>query len=102
MSKNELDVKIGAAWQAHYNGQHAAAVEQFNQIVADNPDHIDANWGLGLSARKAGDSETALQAFTKARDLIVAELASDPEDYERFIMLERMVKQQVEQMSDFI
>ena len=48
MNEKDLDVKIGVAWQAHYDGQHDAAVEQFAQIVAEVPDHIDANWGLGL------------------------------------------------------
>ncbi len=102
MSKNELEVKMGSAWQAHYDGNHASAIEQFNQIIAQMPDHIDANWGLGLSYRKVGDTQNALQVFKKIRDLITAELESEPEERERFVMLDRMVKQQIEQMNDFI
>lgn len=101
MNTNEIDKKIGDAWQSHYDGQHDSAVKQFSQIVAEAPNHVDANWGLGLSYRKMGDKEKALKAFEKVRDLVTAELEAGTEDYERYLMLQRMVKQQIEQMSDF-
>lgn len=102
MSKNELDAKIGAAWQSHYNKKYEVAVEQFSKLVSENPDNIDANWGLGLAARRVGDKGKALQAFEKVRDLVAAALDAESEDYERYFMLQRMVKQQIEQMGDFI
>jgi lipopolysaccharide biosynthesis regulator YciM len=102
MSKNERDTKIGAAWQAHYDGKQEVAVEQFSQIVAEDPDNIDANWGLGLSYRKMDDKDHALQVFEKVRDLVTVALESDSENYERYLMLQRMVKQQIEQIDDFI
>jgi hypothetical protein len=40
--------------------------------------------------------------FQKVRDLVEQELEANPEGYERFFMLKRMVSQQIEQMNDFI
>jgi tetratricopeptide (TPR) repeat protein len=104
MNTNEIDKRIGDAWQSHYDGQQDSAVQQFSQIVAEAPNHVDANWGLGLSYRKMGDKEKALKAFEKVRDLVTAQLdqlETDAEDYERCLMLQRMVKQQIEQISRF-
>lgn len=102
MSEKTLDVKIGEAWKAHYGGQQEAAIEQFTQIVADAPDNIDAQWGLGLCYRTIGEKDQALQAFEKARTLVDAELDGETDDRERMVMLQRMVKQQIEQIDDFI
>ena len=99
MNQNDIDAQIGEAWQAHYNGQHEVALEKFKQLVAEMPDHIDANWGLGLSYRRAGDRQNALAVFNKVKELVTAELEADPEEYERFFMLKRMVSQQIEQIS---
>lgn len=102
MDQNDFDLEISEAWKAHYNGQHEQAIEAFEQLVGRAPDHIDANWGLGLSYRKAGDKANALRIFQKVRDLVVHELDANPESYERFVMLKRMVSQQIEQINDFI
>jgi Flp pilus assembly protein TadD len=102
MDQNDFDAKISAAWKAHYNGQHEQAIEQFRKLVDQAPDHIDANWGLGLSYRKAGDKTAALQVFQKVRDLVNQKLEADPEEYERFFMLKRMITQQIEQINEFI
>ncbi len=103
MSQQELDARIGEAWQAHYDGQHRAAIDKFKKIIDEVPDHIDANWGLGLSYRKAGDRENALKIFRKVQELVTKRLDAAPEDdYERYFMLKRMVSQQVDQMSDFL
>jgi tetratricopeptide (TPR) repeat protein len=102
MDPNGFDAKISAAWKAHYNGQHEQAIEQFKKLVDQTPDHIDANWGLGLAYRKAGEKASALQIFQKVRDLVTQELETHPENHERLIMLKRMVSQQIEQMNEFI
>jgi Flp pilus assembly protein TadD len=102
MDQNDFELEISEAWKAHYNGQHEQAIEAFKQLVGMAPDHIDANWGLGLSYRKAGDKANALRVFQKVRDLVEQELEANPEGYERFFMLKRMVSQQIEQMNDFI
>lgn len=102
MNLKDIDARIGEAWKAHFKGQYQAAIDQFKQILAEAPDHIDANWGLGLSCRKAGDRQSALQAFERVKELVTKELDAQPEEYERFFMLKRMVTQQIEQMADFI
>jgi len=102
MNQKELDAKIAEAWKAHYARQHQVAVEKFRQLVSEAPDNIDANWGLGLSYRSIGDKENALQVFLKVKELVATQLARDLEDRERYIMLSRMVTQQIEQMSSFI
>ena len=63
---------------------------------------MDANWGLGLAYRKAGDRASALQIFQKVRDLVAQQMDVKSDDYERLFMLKRMVTQQIEQMNDFI
>lgn len=102
MDEKDFDAKISAAWKAHYNNQHEQAIDEFRALVEQAPDHIDANWGLGLSYRKAGDRANALQIFQKVRDLVAQELETNPDNFERFVMLKRMVSQQIEQMNDFI
>ncbi len=102
MDPKETKSRIGQAWKAHYSGAHEAAIKQFAQILAEVPDNIDANWGIALSYRKAGDKDKSLQAFKTVADLIAKAVETDSEDKERFFMLQRMVKQQIEQMADFI
>lgn len=99
MNQDEVNTKVGEAWKAHYAGNNAAAIEAFQQVVEQAPEHIDAYWGLGLSYRKAGDKKNALHAFEKVKDLVSLELDRDPEDYERFFMLRRMAIQQIEQIN---
>jgi len=102
MDQKDFDAKIGEAWQAHYDNQHQQAIQQFEALVSQAPEHIDANWGLGLAYRSAGDRAKALQVFRKVRDLVTQKLDANPEQYERFFMLKRMVIQQIDQMNDFI
>jgi cytochrome c-type biogenesis protein CcmH/NrfG len=102
MSERDLDERIGEAWKAHYDGNQQAAIEQFKAIVSEAPENIDANWGLALSYRNAGDRAQAVEVFKKVRDLLTVKLDAKPDDYERFFMLRRMVTQQIEQMGEFI
>ena len=102
MDSKDFDKKISMAWKAHYNGQHEQAISEFKQLVNLAPDNVDANWGLGLAYRKAGDKANALQVFQKVRDLLVQQMDVKSDDYERFFMLKRMVTQQIEQINDFI
>ena len=102
-SKN-IDVRIGEAWKAHYQGQDSLAIEQFNGLVQEVPDNIDAHWGLGLAYRDAGDLDNAAQIFQKAKTMIAAQLQDENEEKinrERFVMLSRMVDQQITQLALF-
>lgn len=102
MSDNTLNVKIGEAWKAYHAGQLDSALEQFNKILADASDNIDGYWGLGLCHRKLGNKSDAVEAFEKASSLIDAAIEAGTGEVERLVMLQRMVKQQIEQMDDFI
>ena len=84
MDSKDFESKISMAWKAHYNGQHEQAIEQFKQLVSQTPDDVDANWGLGLAYRKAGDRANALQVFQKVRDLVEQQMDVESDDYERF------------------
>jgi len=102
MDPKEINARIGQAWKMHYTGKNDAAIEQFERILAEAADPIDAYWGIALSYRKAGNEEKSLEAFQQAADLIAIAAQTDAEHKERYFMLQRMVKQQIEQMADFI
>lgn len=103
-SKN-IDVRIGEAWKAHYQGQDRLAIEQFSGLVQEVPDSIDAHWGLGLSYRDAGELDPAAQVFQKAKAMITAQLEGQDDEAtnrERYVMLARMVDQQITQLALFL
>lgn len=102
MDQNDIKAKIDAAWRAYRAGQQQAAIEHFTLILAEAPDDIDAHWGLGLSYRRLGDREKARQAFEKVADLAARALQDEPEDRERYFMLQRMARQQADQIADFL
>jgi Flp pilus assembly protein TadD len=99
--QDELGAKIGDAWKSHAEGQNETAIVKFKEITEKVPGHIDALWGLGLSYRNAGDTANALQVFGEVKELVAAELRGEPEEYERFLMLRRMVDQQINQIHEF-
>lgn len=95
MNQKEIDEKIGEAWKAHYQGRDQDAIDQFIQLTEQSPENIDAHWGLALSYHNTGDTERAVRLFKKVKDLVTVKLESEPEDYERYFMLTRMVNQQL-------
>lgn len=104
LNDKDIDAKIGEAWKAHYAGQDEEALRQFEALVEQYPDHIDALWGLGLAYRDAHKHEDATRIFKKIRDLI-AQLIADEEMHGqpgRYFMLNRMVSQQIEQIDRFL
>lgn len=102
MNEKEIDAKIGEAWKAHHRGEQQKAITQFKELVTRAPDNVDALWGLGLSYRKAGDLENALDVFRRAKSLVKAQLDENPAEYGRLFMLNRMLSQQIDYMTDFI
>ncbi len=99
MNQQDIDARIGAAWEALRAGDHQTAVAEFEQLVAENPDHVDARWGLGLAYRHAGDFESARRVFEQVKTVVEAELAQHPEEHGRWFILNRMVQQQLEQLA---
>lgn len=96
-SSTEADGLVGEAWTVHYRGQHDEAIRQFEQILQRWPDHIDANYGLALSLKYAGQKEKAAETFRKTKALVEAAQSKLEEDAEhpRFQMLARMCDQNV-------
>ncbi len=99
MNQQDIDARVGDAWAVLEAGDYQTAVAQFEQLVAENPDHIDAQWGLGLAYRRAGNTEGALRAFERVKAMVEAELAEHPEEHGRWFILNRMVHQQIEQLT---
>ncbi len=89
----EVDTLVGQAWSEHYHGHHESAVEMFKKILEKWPEHIDANYGLSLSLRGAGQKEAARDAFARTKQLVEAESAHQTDDNARFQMLSRMIDQ---------
>ncbi len=100
MSQQDIDAKIGEAWRAHYSGQDQVAIEKFLQLVTEAPDNIDVYWGLGLSYKDAGDKANAAEAFQKVKSLVTTLLATEAGQLGRYFMLNRMVDQQLQGLSD--
>src|SRR5260221_1135105 len=91
----EADDLVGLAWIAHYKGQNDDAILQYEQVLQRWPDHIDANYGLALTLKSAGQKEKSAEVFRKAKALIEAMQSSLHEDAEhpRYQMLSRLVDQ---------
>ena len=102
MNDTNTEKRIGQAWKAHHRGDQRSAIDQFMALTERLPENIDAFWGLGLSYRRAGDIEKALEAFDRAQKLVQAELDKDPSEYGRLYMLNRMISQQIKYNSEFM
>lgn len=106
--------RIAEAWKQHRTGNHAQAITLLKDIVAKNPDHVDAQYGLGLALRASGDKSAAIAAFQhtlklarKALDAVKFESqveghhgANNLGTYEddRYMMLSRMINQRLQEM----
>lgn len=107
--------QVGRAWRLHRDGDNAGAIGMFESILAANPDHVDALYGLGLAQRAAGDPYAAADAFRQAlraaEEALAAvkttaqtegnlgdnDLGSNIDD--RYMMLTRMISQRLEDLA---
>ncbi len=92
---SEADAQVGQAWSMHYHGQNENALQKFTEIVQRWPDHIDANYGLGLTLRAAGKNADSVSAFQKTKALVEAASAIDNDDNSRLMMLSKLIDQQL-------
>ncbi len=115
MSSISLSEKIGTAWRMHRDGDHAGAISMFEEIASSNPDIVDAYYGLGLAQKAVGDYQAATDAFQQALSITedalkAVQMASSAEghqggndlesnDDDRYMMLTRMLKQRLEDVS---
>src|SRR5262249_53571451 len=94
VGSNEIDTLVGQAWSQHYHGENDAAINAFKGLVERATDHIDANFGLALSLKKAGRKDEAVAAFNKAKGLVQANNVGDDADANaKNSMLLRMIEQ---------
>jgi cytochrome c-type biogenesis protein CcmH/NrfG len=106
MPSDILDSQIGQAWRMERDGKSKEAIAAFNQVLAKNANHIDANYGMGMAQRRAGQFAEAATYFQKALEQVetasaarhpaVSEtrIRNTPED-DRLMMLTRMLKQRI-------
>jgi Flp pilus assembly protein TadD len=89
----DVDTLVGQAWSQHYHGENESAIQAFRQLVAKWPEHIDANYGLSLSLKAAGQKQEAHEAFRKTKTLVDAARATQSDENARYTMLARMIDQ---------
>ncbi len=89
----DVDKLVGQAWSQHYHGQNDEAIKSFRQLVEKWPDHIDANYGLSLALKTAGDRQAAGEAFRKTKALVDSALSTESDENARYAMLSRMIEQ---------
>ncbi len=101
--------KVGQAWNHYREGRADAAAKEFEAILRQNPEDIDASYGLGLAQKATGQLELASKTFETTLEFVnTAKLEYEstrqvqleennvktPED-DRFMMLDRMVRQRL-------
>ena len=69
-SQNNVAERVGQAWHHHREGRNDAAVAEFETILRQDPNDIDANYGLALAQRAAGRTEAARTAFQNTLRLV--------------------------------
>jgi tetratricopeptide (TPR) repeat protein len=111
MATMQVEERVGEAWKQHRMGNNPAAIEIFEEILKQRPDHIDALYGLGLSRRANGETAWAIEAFKKALMLATEALNTEEKtggafkgnnlesyDTDRYMMLSRMIKQRLAEL----
>lgn len=58
-----------AGVQAFQQGNYTQAIQEFQEVTAENPDWADGHWMLGSAQLKAGRTSDAVSSLRKAYDL---------------------------------
>ncbi len=115
----DLAARIGEAWRMHREGRNDDAIAEFERILKEDSDNVDAYYGLGLAQRARGNQPAAKSAFEQALILVdKAEAArrthaaaegrhedavgwSDERDnsFDHFLMMKRMIGQRLNELS---
>lgn len=111
MSNDTLAEQIGQAWRYQRDGKADAAIAEYERLLRQDPDDIDANYGMALAQRTAGKYEAAIKYFQHTQAMVEAALtarrqaagdvphtANTPED-DRLTMLSRMLKQRLAEIN---
>lgn len=94
MSTNPSAAITAHAWANHREGRNEAAIGEFERVLRDNPNDIDANFGIGLTQRAMGQYDKAIASFEKAKALVTKALENDP-GADRWEMLQRICDQRI-------
>ena len=104
---NNVNSLVTQAWNHHREGRASAAVTEFEKIVQQTPQDVDAHYGLGLAQKAAGQTAAAINTFKRTLEIISEnqkkedaqrnqdeDYVKTPED-DRLMMLQRMVSQRL-------
>ena len=98
ITSTSLGDQLKLAWTAHTKKDNNQALRLFQTIVEQDPTHIDASYGYGLTLVAAGQYERAEQVFNRAAELVTTRMGqqADNDEDSRYRMLSRMIAQQLE------
>ena len=103
---------VSSAWRFQREHQAATAVTEYEKILKQDANNIDALYGLGLALRDSGRKEDATAKFQQVLELVTAaaaarkpapagdeevRVANTAED-DRYMMLSRMIKQRLAEL----
>ncbi|MGI5816764.1 MAG: tetratricopeptide repeat protein [Armatimonadota bacterium] len=57
------------AHECRINGQYDEAIELYQQVLEEDPEHAEALWGVGLSLMNSGDFDEALAKICQAAEI---------------------------------
>jgi tetratricopeptide (TPR) repeat protein len=97
MTNENNAVQLGRAWALHREGRNELAIDEFNQLLREAPNHIDALYGLALAQRSAHLNEAAKQAFERCLALVNQALEQNPGE-DRYEMLQRFIHQRLAEL----
>jgi hypothetical protein len=96
MSQQDLATQIGRAWRYHREGRHDDAIAEFERVLKQDRNNVDAYYGLGLAQRKAGLLEAAEASFKRALELAEGERKQHGDGVsDHSTMLVRMIRQRL-------
>jgi tetratricopeptide (TPR) repeat protein len=114
MGNDTITSQIGRAWGFLREGQPDMAIKEFEKILQNEPDNIDANYGMGLAQRGTGQHQAAIKHFqhgleivdqndsagriareAAANDFQTERIKPNTAEDDRFMMLTRMLKQRL-------
>jgi cytochrome c-type biogenesis protein CcmH/NrfG len=112
MAAEQVKAQISKAWSTHQSGNAKSAINEFEQILKQDQNNVDAMYGLGLAQRKAGDHAQAHNSFESALKLVeeainkrLTALGTDSAmsrssvENDRNLILQRMLKQRLAELN---
>jgi tetratricopeptide (TPR) repeat protein len=85
--------RVGEAWGMHTANKNEVALTEFDKVLQEDPNHLDALYGKGLAHQALGQGSSAIAAFEKMLGLLDTIREDMPG---RSSMLERMAAKQIE------